>query len=85
MLGGRHDPLSLCCLHVVPAWSVSEKRGFLGSLRSALPCESEAVVFVAGDFNFPVDGESRLNVSTDIGLLGGATLSLSILVLCFMI
>ena len=65
VLSGRHDPLSLCCLHVVPAWSVSEKRGFLGSLRSALPCESEAVVFVAGDFNFPVDGEGRLNISTD--------------------
>ena len=61
---GRHDPLSLCCLRVVPAWAVGEKCGFLGSLRSALPCDSEAVVFVAGDFNFLV-GEGRLNVSTD--------------------
>ena len=29
VLCGRHDPLSLCCLHVVPAWAVSEKRNFL--------------------------------------------------------
>ena len=65
VLGGRHDPLSFCCLHVVPAWSVSGKRGFLGSLRSALPCDSGAVIFVAGDFNFPVDGEGRLDVSTE--------------------
>ena len=65
VVGGRHDPLSLCRLHVVPAWTVGEERGFLGSLRSALPCGSGSVVFVAGDFNFPVDGEGRLNVSTD--------------------
>ena len=26
---------------------------------------TDAVVFVAGDFNYPVDGEGRLNVSTD--------------------
>ena len=65
VLGGRHDPLSPCCLHVVPAWSVSEKRGFLGSLRSALPCYPGTVIFVAGDFNFPVGGEGRLNVATD--------------------
>ena len=63
-IGGRHDPLGLCCLHVVPAWTVGGKRGLLGSLRSALPCGSGSVVFVAGDFNFPVDGEGRLNVST---------------------
>ena len=65
VLGGRHEPISFCRVHVVPAWSVSEKRGFLRSLRSALPCDSETVIFVAGDFNFLVDGESRLNVSTD--------------------
>ena len=64
-LGGRHDPLSFRCLHVVPAWSVSGKRGFLGSLRSALPCDSETVIFVAGVFHFPVDGEGRLDVATD--------------------
>ena len=65
IIGGRHDPLSLCCLHVAPAWTVGEKRSFLGSLRTALPYGSGSVVFVAGDFNFPVDGERRLNVSTD--------------------
>ena len=51
-LGGRHDPLSLCRLHVVPAWSASEKRGFLGSLRFALPCDSETVIVVAGGWMF---------------------------------
>ena len=70
-IGGRHDPLSLCCLHVVPAWTVGEKRGFLSSLRSALPCDSGSVFSVAGDFNFPVDGEGRLNVSTG-GVPGGS-------------
>ena len=52
VIGGRHDPLSFCCLHVVPAWTVGEKHGFLGSLRSALPCGSGSVVFVAGGFQF---------------------------------
>ena len=65
VLGGRHDPWGFRCLHVVPAWSVSEKRGFVCSLRSALPRDSGIVIFVAGDFNFPVDGEGRLNVATD--------------------
>ena len=64
-LGGRHDPLGSCRLHVVSAWSVNEKRGFFGSLRSALPCGAETVIFVAGDFSFPVDGEGRLDVATD--------------------
>ena len=44
---------------------MSEKRGSLGSLRFALPCDSETVIFVAGDFGFPVDGEGLLNVATD--------------------
>ena len=46
VVGGRHDPLSLCRLHVVLAWTVGETRGFLGSLRSALPCDSGSVVLL---------------------------------------
>ena len=68
VIGGRHDPLSLCCSHI---WTVWEKRGFLVSLRFALPCGSGSVVFVAGGFNFPVDGEGRRNVSTD-RVIGGS-------------
>ena len=52
VLGGRHDHLNFCCLHVVPAWSVSEKRGFLGSLRFALLCDSGTVIIIAGDSIF---------------------------------
>ena len=84
VIGSRHGPLSLCCLHVVPAWTIGGKRGFLDSLRSALPCDSGSVVLVAGGFYFPVDGEGRLNVSTD-RVTGGAILSLTTLVVCLMV
>ena len=65
LAGGRHEPLSLCCIHVVPAWSANEKYTFLGRIRSFVPHFGEAVVFLAGDFNFPVDGEGRVNLSTE--------------------
>ena len=58
------DILSFCCVHVVPAWSDSVKRNFFLQLRDAVPRDSDSVFYVGGDFNFPSDGEGRLNIAS---------------------
>ena len=60
----RLDILSFCCVHVVPAWSDSVKRNFFLQLRDAVPRDSDSVFYVGGDFNFPSDGEGRLNIAS---------------------
>ena len=46
--GRGYDPISFCCLHVVPAWSVSQKRAFFERLRGYLPEDCDEVVFYGG-------------------------------------
>ena len=46
--GRGYDPISFCCLHVVPAWSVPQKRAFFERLRGYLPEDCNEVVFMGG-------------------------------------
>ena len=60
--GGGFHPLALCCLHVVPEWSINYKRNFLNRVSECSPSVGDACLVLAGDLNFPGVGEGRLNV-----------------------
>ena len=53
-----------CNIHSHPQWSQSTRLSHLRSLHSVISRYSDAVVFVAGDFNTVVEGEYRLTVSS---------------------
>ena len=60
---GKH-PLAICCLHVVPEWSVPVKISFIDQVRAATPEVGEACLILGGDLNFTAAGEGRMEVDS---------------------